>query len=86
LRDGSWRYAGAEELPCEPVRKWCFLGLGVPVKQLRSQRKGMEVERESEREGWGGGGQESKDSAGSAPQSKSWHQMLGKNAAHKESP
>jgi hypothetical protein len=38
----------------------------------------MGVERERGREGWGGGGRESKVSAGSAPQSESWHQMLGK--------
>jgi hypothetical protein len=51
------------------VREWRFLGLGVPAKQLRSQRKGMGIEREREREhaGWGGGGRESKVSAGSAP-------------------
>jgi hypothetical protein len=28
-----------EELPCELVREWHFLGSGVQVKQLRSQRK-----------------------------------------------
>jgi hypothetical protein len=48
--DGSWRHAGVEELSCELLREWCFLGSGVPVKQLRSQRKGMRVERERERE------------------------------------
>jgi hypothetical protein len=32
------------------VREWRFLGLGVPAKQLRSQRKGMGIERERERE------------------------------------
>jgi hypothetical protein len=45
-----------EELPCELVREWRFLGSGVPAKQLRSRRKGMGVERERERErrmGWG---------------------------------
>jgi hypothetical protein len=47
--DGSWRCPGAEELPCELKMEWRFLGLGVPVKQLRSQRKGMGVERERER-------------------------------------
>jgi hypothetical protein len=56
--DGSWRCTGAEELPCELVREWHFLGSGVPVKQLRSRRKVMGVEREREREresgmGWG---------------------------------
>jgi hypothetical protein len=75
--DGSWRHAGAEEILCELVREWHFLGLGVPAKQLRSRRKGMRVEREREqerererereREGWGGGGWESKVSAGSIP-------------------
>jgi hypothetical protein len=48
--DGSWRHAGVEELPCELVREWHFLGLGVLAKQLRSQRTGMVVERERERE------------------------------------
>jgi hypothetical protein len=65
--DGSWRRAGAEELPCELVREWRFLGSGVPVKQLRYWRKGMGVERERERAGWGWGGRESKVSAGSSP-------------------
>jgi hypothetical protein len=37
--DGGWRHAGVEELPCELVREWHFLGSGVPVKQLRSRRK-----------------------------------------------
>jgi hypothetical protein len=37
--DGGWRRAGEEELPCELVREWYFLGSGVPVKQLRSRRK-----------------------------------------------
>jgi hypothetical protein len=36
---GSWRCAGAEELPHELVREWRFLGSGVPVKQVRSRRK-----------------------------------------------
>jgi hypothetical protein len=27
--DGGWRRAGVEELPCELVREWCFLGSGV---------------------------------------------------------
>jgi hypothetical protein len=59
--DGGWRHAGVKELPCELVRKWRFLGLGVLVKQLRSWRKEMGIERE--RAGWGGGGRESKVSA-----------------------
>jgi hypothetical protein len=41
---------GGEELPCELVRERCFLGLGVPAKQLWSWRKGMGVEREREKE------------------------------------
>jgi hypothetical protein len=40
----------------ELMREWCFLGSGVPVKQLRSQRKGMGVERERERDGVGEAG------------------------------
>jgi hypothetical protein len=40
------------------VREWCFLGSGVLAKQLRSQRKGMGVERES-RMGWGRPGEQS---------------------------
>jgi hypothetical protein len=49
-----------EEIPCEQVRQRCFLGSGVLAKQLRSQRMGMGVERESEKEsgmGWGGPGE-----------------------------
>jgi hypothetical protein len=48
--DGSWRRAGVEEVPCDLVREWHFLGSGVVAKQLRSQRKGMGVLRERERE------------------------------------
>jgi hypothetical protein len=51
--DSSWRRAGVEELPCELVREQRFLGSGVPVKQLRSWRKGMGVERKRERD-WDG--------------------------------
>jgi hypothetical protein len=51
--DGGWRRAEVEELPCELVREWSFLGSGVPVKQLRSQRKGMGIEREREQDGVG---------------------------------
>jgi hypothetical protein len=58
------------------VKEQHFLGSGVLAKQLRSQRKGMEDERE--RAGWGGGSQESKVCAKNAPQSESQHQMLGK--------
>jgi hypothetical protein len=61
-----------------------FSRMGVLAKQLRSQRKGMGVERERER-GMGSGGQESKFSAGSPPHSKSWHLNVRKNVAHKES-
>jgi hypothetical protein len=43
------------------------------------------VSRERERMGWGGGGRESKVSAGSAPQSESLHQMLGKTPLMKKS-
>jgi hypothetical protein len=58
--DGNWRRTGVEEIPCEQVRQRCFLGSGVLAKQLRSQRMGMGVERESEKEsgmGWGGPGE-----------------------------
>jgi hypothetical protein len=48
--DGSWRRTGAENLPCELVREWCFLGSGILVKQLRSRRKEMGIERERQRE------------------------------------
>jgi hypothetical protein len=56
VTDGSWRRAGAEELPCELVREWRFLGSEVPVKQLRCRRKGMGIERERERDGVGEAG------------------------------
>jgi hypothetical protein len=48
--DGGWRRAVMEEFPCELVRERCFLGSGVPAKQLWSQRNGMGGERERERE------------------------------------
>jgi hypothetical protein len=48
--DGHWRHAGEKEIPSELVREWHFLGSGVPAKQLRSQKKGMGVERERKRE------------------------------------
>jgi hypothetical protein len=51
--DGNWRRAGAEEIPSEQVREQCFLGSGVLAKQLRSQRKGMGVERGREQDGVG---------------------------------
>jgi hypothetical protein len=56
--DSSWRGTGVEELPCELVREWHFLGSGVPVKQLRSQRKEMGIGRERERESESGTGWE----------------------------
>jgi hypothetical protein len=51
--DGNWRCSGVEEFPCELVREQCFLGSGVLAKQLRSQRKGMGVERGREQDGVG---------------------------------
>jgi hypothetical protein len=52
--DGNWRHTGEEEIPSEQVRERYFLGSGVLAKQLRSQRKGMGVEREREsRMRWG---------------------------------
>jgi hypothetical protein len=78
LVDGSWRRAGTEELPCELVIEWHILGLGIPVKQLRSQRKAMGIERDRKRAEWGGGGLESKVRAGNSTRSESRHQMLGK--------
>jgi hypothetical protein len=60
--DGSWRHAGVEELPCELVREWHFLGLGVPVKQLRSHRKARRA----------------RSVPGTQPKPGFWHQMLGK--------
>jgi hypothetical protein len=52
LSGGGWRLekAGTEELPCELVREWHFLGSGVLVKQVRSRRKEMGIKRERERE------------------------------------
>jgi hypothetical protein len=57
--DGSWRHARVEELPCELVREWRFLGSGVLAKQLRSWRKVMGVEKERERDGVGEAGRAS---------------------------
>jgi hypothetical protein len=54
--DGIWRCTGVEELPCELVREWCFLGLGIPTKQIWSKKKGMEVKRERECDGVGEAG------------------------------
>jgi hypothetical protein len=54
--DGNWRHTGAEEIACEQGRERCFLGLGVMAKQLRSQRKGVEVERERLQDGVGEAG------------------------------
>jgi hypothetical protein len=48
--DGSWRCTGVEELPCELVREWRFLGLGVP--QSSSDPGGREWElRDREQDG-----------------------------------
>jgi hypothetical protein len=62
-----------EELPCEVVREWSFLGSGVPVKQLRSQRKARRA----------------RSVLGTQPDRGFRHQMLGKTLlskkAHKKS-
>jgi hypothetical protein len=72
--DGGWRRAGVEEVPCELVREWCFLGSAVPVKQLRFQRKGGRA----------------RSVLGTQPDFGFQHQMLGKvplsKKAHKKSP
>jgi hypothetical protein len=60
--DGGWRCTGVEELPCELVREWHFLGSGVPVKQLRSRRKARRA----------------RSVPGTQPDPGFWHQMLGK--------
>jgi hypothetical protein len=60
--DGSWKCTGAEELPCELVREWRFLGLGVLVKQLRSLRKARRA----------------RSVPGTQPDPGFRHQMLGK--------
>jgi hypothetical protein len=82
--DSSWRCTGAEELPCELVREWCFLGSGILVKQLRSQRKEMGIERERESGmGWGRLGEQ-----GQCQELNLVQVMVPnvrKNAAHKES-
>jgi hypothetical protein len=71
------------------VKEWHFLGSGVPVKQLRSRRKGMGVERERESErargiGWGRPGEQGQ--CREHTWSESQHQNVRKNTAHKESP
>jgi hypothetical protein len=66
--DGSWRHAGVEELPCELVREWRFLGSGVPVKQLRSWRKAGRA----------------RSVLGTQPDPRSQHQMLGKTPLSKK--
>jgi hypothetical protein len=38
--DGGWRHAGVEELPCELVREWCFLGSGGPSKAAQIPEEG----------------------------------------------
>jgi hypothetical protein len=87
--DGNWRHTGAEEIPCEQVRERRFLGSGVLAKQLRSRKRGMGVERERERERereWDGVGRLGEQGqCQECTRSKSWHQNVRKNAAHKES-
>jgi hypothetical protein len=66
--DGSWRRARVEEFPCELVREWRFLELGVPVKQLRSRRKAGRA----------------RSVPGTQPDPGSQHQMLGKTPLSKK--
>jgi hypothetical protein len=66
--DGSWRHAEEEELPCELVREWRFLGSGVPVKQLRSRRKAGRA----------------RSVPGTHPHPGFWHQLLGKTLLSKK--
>jgi hypothetical protein len=66
--DGGWRRTGVEELPCELVREWHFLGSGVPVKQLRSQRKAGRA----------------RSVPGTQPDPGFRHQMLGKTLLSKK--
>jgi hypothetical protein len=66
--DGGWRHTGAEELPCELVREWHFLGLGITVKQLRSRRKAGRA----------------RSVTGTQPDPRFWHQMLGKTSLSKK--
>jgi hypothetical protein len=80
--DGNWRCAGAEEIPCEQVREQCFLGSGVPARQLRPWRKGLGVEREKEQDGVGRPGEQGQ--CWELTRSESQHQNVRKNAAHKE--
>jgi hypothetical protein len=67
--DGGWRRTGVEELPCELVRKWHFLGLG-------GLSKAAQILEES---------QESKVSAGNSTRSQVPAPNVRKNAALKES-
>jgi hypothetical protein len=65
------------------MREWYFLGSGVPVKQLRSWRKGMGVDRERGM-GWGRPGEQ-----GQCQEHNLIRVMVPnvrKNTAHKESP
>jgi hypothetical protein len=57
-----------EELPCELVREWCFLGSGVLVKQVRSRRKAGKA----------------RSVLGTQPDPGSWHQMLGRMPVSKK--
>jgi hypothetical protein len=66
--DGGWRHAGEEELPCELVREWHFLGSGVLVKQLRSRGKART----------------SRSVPGTQPGPGFRHQMLGKTLLSKK--
>jgi hypothetical protein len=66
--DGGWRCTGVEELPCELVREWRFLGSGVLVKQLRSWRKAGRA----------------RSLLGTQPDPGFRHQMLGKTPLSKK--
>jgi hypothetical protein len=59
------------------VREWRFLGSGVPAKELRSQRKGIGVERERERDGVGEAGR-ARSVPGVHPDPSHGTKMLGK--------
>jgi hypothetical protein len=73
-----------EELPCELVREWWFLRSGVPVKQLRSWRKEMGIEREGEsRMWWGRPGEQGQCRELNPIQVRAPN--VRKNATHKES-
>jgi hypothetical protein len=87
VEDGRWRRTGTEEFPHELVREWRFLGLGqggVPIKQLRSQRKGMGVGRERE-SGMGFGGPGEQGECRECTPIQVMAPNVRKNASHKES-